>query len=1052
MTITAAIKFTQGSTTDSPGNAVIGSTSGGPVVCSNGDNTGIVTFVWTMIDVPPGSAVALGTFSTSSTGTFAQPDLPGGYLVQLTVSDGTTTVTSILDFQILEASGRMIPPFKASDLALTFGGQTRGWSPTMEAWLHYVDSLKTVHNVRAATTGALPAHTVSGNVMTASANGALPSQDGVALAVGDPLLVKDEGSGSSVQNGKWIVSSLGSVSSLWTLTRASDFNTNFSVKAGYFGVVEEGTVNGKRGFTLTTPNPIVLGTTALSFKTFAFNSLTPPATPAQDNFAVRASGGDLQYFNGAAGQVSIWTGTTVQFGAVSLASGSAGITGTLGIANGGTGLNAVGSVNTVPISNGTAIAYGLLVDANVSGTAAIAVTKLALGAANRVLLSDGTSNQFGQISDAFVASGAAIAVSKLAVGSANTVLTSNGTVDSFAQVTNAFVAPSAAIAVTKLALGGANTVLLSDGTSNQFGSITDAYINTTAAIQVSKLGQGGATLGQALIWSGSVWAPSTNFGAQNLVTTGSISIGATPGSVGDLRVKHGFSWKGRNSSNTTDYSVLDFGITTTDVLTIGDAVSSSVVVIQGNSVGGIWIAPGGTQRLSINAASVFISTPLLQFSNSQTNPLFNHQDATGSGVTGNPLTIQAQKSTGTGATVGGKLVLASGTGATAGAVQIQAGSTTVAQLAKASGDFVQLGVTPAGTGVLRLSYGDAAKWRNFGNSADLTVYQTGIGTSGNNNINFGDTGTTTTVLQGGSITLNIGSTIRAALSATQLTMSFANLTFSNSNLASAPMITQLAESTLPTAAAMTIQAQGNSVNAGTAGALNLLAGDESGTGATVGGALLLRSGNGATVGNVSLSAGTSLNLIDYGVTTASTLTIGNGTVNTVNYNVNGLGTGHIFQMNGGNVFAITSSSITTARTNFQFTTGSSSIQIADTLATTGTFASITIKAQGGGGLTGNYTAGSSVIQGGDVSVGTSGTHTGGDVLLRGGQGGATANNGNISLGSVAPVWNGGAGILFVSNAFALPTANPTGGGYLYVDTGALKYRGSSGTITMIAAA
>lgn len=44
------------------------------------------------------------------------------------------------------------------------------------------------------------------------------------------------------------------------------------------------------------------------------------------------------------------------------------------------------------------------------------------------------------------------------------------------------------------------------------------------------------------------------------------------------------------------------------------------------------------------------------------------------------------------------------------------------------------------------------------------------------------------------------------------------------------------------------------------------------------------------------------------------------------------------------------------------------------------------------------------------------------------------------------------GVVFVANAGTVPSANPTGGGYLYVDAGALKYRGSSGTVTTIAAA
>jgi hypothetical protein len=38
----------------------------------------------------------------------------------------------------------------------------------------------------------------------------------------------------------------------------------------------------------------------------------------------------------------------------------------------------------------------------------------------------------------------------------------------------------------------------------------------------------------------------------------------------------------------------------------------------------------------------------------------------------------------------------------------------------------------------------------------------------------------------------------------------------------------------------------------------------------------------------------------------------------------------------------------------------------------------------------------------------------------------------------------------LANATTAPASNPTGGGVLYVESGALKYRGSSGTVTTIA--
>ncbi len=48
-------------------------------------------------------------------------------------------------------------------------------------------------------------------------------------------------------------------------------------------------------------------------------------------------------------------------------------------------------------------------------------------------------------------------------------------------------------------------------------------------------------------------------------------------------------------------------------------------------------------------------------------------------------------------------------------------------------------------------------------------------------------------------------------------------------------------------------------------------------------------------------------------------------------------------------------------------------------------------------------------------------------------------------------FGGGAGVLFILNGTA-PSSNPSGGGIVYVESGALKYRGSSGTITTLGAA
>lgn len=68
-----------------------------------------------------------------------------------------------------------------------------------------------------------------------------------------------------------------------------------------------------------------------------------------------------------------------------------------------------------------------------------------------------------------------------------------------------------------------------------------------------------------------------------------------------------------------------------------------------------------------------------------------------------------------------------------------------------------------------------------------------------------------------------------------------------------------------------------------------------------------------------------------------------------------------------------------------------------------------------------------------------------------GLGDANANI-NINGYSTAGAYGGGVGVVYIGNATTVPTTNPSGGGLLYVEAGALKYRGSSGTVTTVAVA
>lgn len=59
---------------------------------------------------------------------------------------------------------------------------------------------------------------------------------------------------------------------------------------------------------------------------------------------------------------------------------------------------------------------------------------------------------------------------------------------------------------------------------------------------------------------------------------------------------------------------------------------------------------------------------------------------------------------------------------------------------------------------------------------------------------------------------------------------------------------------------------------------------------------------------------------------------------------------------------------------------------------------------------------------------------------------------NVSIFQEIGSYGAGTHVVFIANSTSTPTSNPTGGGILYVENGALKYRGPSGSVTTIAPA
>lgn len=131
--------------------------------------------------------------------------------------------------------------------------------------------------VRAATTAPI---TTSGEY----------TLDDVPLAAGDRVLVKDQVVAS--QNGIYVVSAVA-----WS--RAADMDTDSEAPGAFVVAVSEGTENGNTVWILTSDDPIVLGTTALSFQKVGSGDATSLRGQLLDATVATPTQGYVVVFDGA---------------------------------------------------------------------------------------------------------------------------------------------------------------------------------------------------------------------------------------------------------------------------------------------------------------------------------------------------------------------------------------------------------------------------------------------------------------------------------------------------------------------------------------------------------------------------------------------------------------------------------------------------------------------------------------------------------------------------------------------------------------------------------
>ena len=223
-------------------------------VISDETGSGALVFASSPTLVTPTLGAALATSVTATSGNMTVGAASGNNSVNL-VPTGTGTV-DVANKRITSVA----EPTQSSDAATK----------------NYVDAVKTGLDVKdsviVTTTGNLTATYSNGTsgvgaTLTNSGTQAAITIDNRVLVVGERVLVKDQT--TALQNGFYKVTTVGTVSTNWVLTRTVDADEDSEITPGAFTFVEEGTVGANNGYVCTNVGAITVGTTAITFVQFS---------------------------------------------------------------------------------------------------------------------------------------------------------------------------------------------------------------------------------------------------------------------------------------------------------------------------------------------------------------------------------------------------------------------------------------------------------------------------------------------------------------------------------------------------------------------------------------------------------------------------------------------------------------------------------------------------------------------------------------------------------------------------------------------------------------